>query len=204
MEDASIDGLGQEIDRAHQLADSYSSPAYGGPGGEILQKRAARVIGARQRIHNPLVHRDFTEDELAMAEALGGVESLGSVAGQSIAETTVLHAGNPGIEYAVRYITDEIGNSVSTVRVAVMRILGILDTARATLNEKGPGPGVRAGNRHCDWRNHGGSYENTLTVLDMSVLVIPRGNRIIAWVCCPRCRQKLDRQYTLGLRWLPR
>lgn len=212
---AAVDGLGSVLDSAFALADEYAQPAYGWADGETLRQRARRLVDERQRARDPLLWVDFTAGEMDLALlANGAPEAVAVLAvGEPYLGPTLLHAATPGLEYVLRQLPRQGGGTTDTVRVVLLHLLGIFDAVRSYLVHATAGDtenpadaanlaailGGKYGNTRCDWRSHptrGG------TVQDMSLLVLPRGNRLLAWLCCSRCRAGLDRRYPGGLRWI--
>ncbi|MFC9968502.1 hypothetical protein ACFVH4_30105 [Nocardia ignorata] len=213
----SMDGVGDELDRAYALADRYESPAYWWPSGDLLQKRSRRLADAHRRASHLLLV-DVTADEMQLAVDLAGDPTqAGAVAiGEPYHGPVLIHAADPGLEYVIRFIPARHGEGwIDTTRIAVLHILGLYDAFRSTGSGNDPAAQTirdsialefangSLGNTRCDWQNHPHSYETRIHVTEMSVLILSRGAILQAWVCCPRCRSKLDAKFPGGLCWLP-
>lgn len=198
---ASVDGLTAEIATAVRTAERYDSPAFESVHGEALRKKRDRAVQARRRQRDSQVLVPLTRDGL-LAAGMGADQELRPHAG-----LTVVQATRPKIEYAVIEVPTANG-WLTTIDSVILEILGLGHVFGSSDPWQGAqllGPVLegKVGNRSCDWNRHSWSNEQAFTALDMRVLLSAQGNRLYAWVCCPACFERLNREFPAGLAWLP-
>ncbi|GGF13050.1 hypothetical protein [Williamsia phyllosphaerae] len=191
----------ESLTNASRLAERFDSPLLA-----LSQELTLAVEHADfvVRSFGPLkVKRRITEIEVLLLASFG-LDLASQLRSSPPSGLSVIHVGAPDTEWLVWTIPDGSDNATA-ICFEILRLVDPLqDLAARSRDDQNATTMFEAGqfgHRHCDWCDR--DVSATHSVWDMRVLLMGRGNRLFAWVCCSTCGLELEGQYPGGLCWIP-